>query len=451
VDIRLSEIICALSHALDVTEGQPMGHAERSCLIGLRLADAAGLDPAYRSSLFYALLLKDAGCSSNSAATAEVFGTDELQVKRELKLVDPTHPAQSLRYLRRNVAAGAPLRQRVRHLRALVALGVDGARDLREMRCERGAEIARAIDLDENAANAIRQLDEHWNGRGYPAGVAGEEISPLARVMCLAQTMEVFWQQGGPGAACAVARARRGTWFEPALVDAVADCEHDAAFWASLSTADVNAMEPVDRVQRADDARLDRVAEAFAGIVDAKSPFTARHSAGVAEIAEGIAATMGLDAGTRRLLRRAGLLHDVGKLGVSNRILDKPGRLTDDEWSAVRRHPHLSLVILAPVPALADVARLAVEHHERLDGTGYPYGLTADDLDVPSRILQVADVAEALSARRPYRDALAVDEVMEIIRGDAGTKLDAAACAALQTWLPSWRSDRRADAAWAVG
>jgi HD-GYP domain-containing protein (c-di-GMP phosphodiesterase class II) len=447
VDIRLSEIICALSHALDVTEGQPMGHAERSCLIGLRLADAARLEGAQRSSLFYALLLKDAGCSSNSAITAEVFGTDELQVKREIKLVDPRRPAQSLRYLRRNVAVGAPLRERVRHVRALVALGLDGARELSEMRCERGADIARAIDLDEDAANAIRQLDEHWNGRGYPAGLAGEEISPLARVMCLAQTMEVFWQQGGPQAACAIARARRGTWFAPALVDAVADFEHDADFWASLTTADVNALEPADRVQRADDARLDRVAKAFAGIVDAKSPYTARHSAGVAEIAEGIAVTMGLDEATRRLLRRAGLLHDVGKLGVSNRILDKPGRLTEDEWAAVRRHPHLSLVILAPVPALADVARLAVEHHERLDGSGYPYGLTAADLDEPSRILQVADVAEALSARRPYRDALASGEVMAILDGDAGIKLDADAVAALEAWLPSWRADRVADAA----
>jgi HD-GYP domain-containing protein (c-di-GMP phosphodiesterase class II) len=447
VDIRLSEIISALSHALDVTEGQPMGHAERSCLIGLRLADGAGLGPAQRSSLFYALLLKDAGCSSNSAVTAEVFGTDELQVKREIKLVDPRRPAQSLRYLRRNVAAGAPLRERVRHMRALVALGVDGARGLSEMRCERGADIARAIDLDEDAAHAIRQLDEHWNGRGYPTGLAGEEISPLARVMCLAQTMEVFWQQGGPHAACRIARARRGTWFEPALVDAVADFEHDSAFWASLSAGDVNAIEPADRVQRADDARLDRVAEAFAGIVDAKSPYTARHSAGVAEIAEGISVTMGLDEATRRLLRRAGLLHDVGKLGVSNRILDKPGRLNADEWAAVRRHPHLSLVILAPVPALADVARLAVEHHERLDASGYPYGLSAADLDVPSRILQVADVAEALSARRPYRDALCIDEVMAILDGNAGIKLDADAVAALEAWLPSRHADGVADAA----
>ena len=447
MDIRLSEIISALSHALYVTGGQPMGHAERSCLIGLRLAETAGFDAGQRASLFYALLLKDAGCSTNSAATAAAYGADELTVKREYKLSDLGRPAQALRYLRRTVAPEASLLTRARHLRAVVALGSDGLRELEQMRCERGAEIARCIDLDEDTAGAIRQLDEHWDGQGYPASLAGEDISPLARVMCLAQTMEVFWQQGGPQAACAVARERRATWFDPALVDAIAAFEHDRAFWASLTNADVNALEPTDRVQRADDARLDRVAEAFAGIVDAKSPYTARHSAGVAAIAEGIAGTMGLDAATRRLLRRAALLHDVGKLGVSNRILDKPGKLTDQEWAAVRRHPQLSEAILSPVPALADVARLAVEHHERLDGSGYPYGLVAHQLDVPSRVLQVADVAEALSARRPYREAMDVDAVLRVMGREAGSRLDAVAFGALEAWLPRAGARTLVDAA----
>jgi putative nucleotidyltransferase with HDIG domain len=436
MDIRLSEIVAALSHALDVTEGQPMGHAERTCVIGLRLADAVGLEPARRSSLFYALLLKDAGCSTTSATTAEVFGADDLHVKRESRLVDPKSPGQSLRCLSRTIAPGAPLLERARHLRALVGMGVDGARRLGQMRCERGADIARAIDLDEHAAGAIHELDEHWDGHGYPAGLAGEAISPLARVICLAQTIEVFWSQRGAAAACKVARERRGTWFDPALVDAVATFEHDGAFWASLHEPDVNALEPADRVQRADDARLDRVAEAFARIVDAKSPYTASHSAGVAEIAEGIAATMGLDVPARRLLRRAGLLHDVGKLGVSNRILDKPGKLDAEEWAAMRRHPELSRVILDSVPALADVARLAGTHHERLDGSGYPDGLTAAELGLPDRILQVADVAEALSAERPYRAALPVAEVLSIIGADAGERLDRDAFAALAAWLP---------------
>jgi putative nucleotidyltransferase with HDIG domain len=436
VDIRLSELVSALSHALDVTGGQPMGHAERTCLIGLRLADAVGLQSAQRSSLFYALLLKDAGCSTTAAHIATAFGNDDQQVKRESRLIDAHRPRTALGYLRRNVAPGAPLRQRARHLRAVVAMSHGGVDELERLRCERGADIARGIGLDEDAATAIAQLFEHWDGHGHPGDRKGEEIAPLARIACLSQTMEFFWQQGGAGAACDVARSRRGTWFDPALVDAVDALEHDVAFWASLETPDVQAVEPADRVARADDARLDRVAEAFAGIVDAKSPYTARHCAGVAEIAEGIASSMGLDEAKRRLLRRAALLHDVGKLGVSNLILDKRGPLTDGEWRAVRRHPRLSLIILRAVPALADVARLSSTHHERLDGSGYPYGLIASELNLTDRILQVADVADALTSERPYREALAPDEVLAIMRYDAGKRLDADAFTALEAWLP---------------
>ena len=436
MDIRLSELVSALSHALDVTGGQPMGHAERTCLIGQRLADAMGLESAQRSSLFYALLLKDAGCSTTAAQIAATFGSDDQQVKRESRLIDTQRPRTALGYLRRNVAPGAPLRERARHMRAVVAMSHGGVDELERMRCERGADIARGIGLDEDAATAITQLFEHWDGNGHPGEHAGEEISLLARMACLSQTMEVFWQQGGAAAACDVARARRGTWFDPALVDVVDELERDVCFWASLEMPDVQAVEPADRVLRADDAGLDRVAEAFAGIVDAKSPYTARHCEGVAEIADGIAATMGLDDATRRLLHRAALLHDVGKLGVSNRILDKRGPLDDAEWHAVRRHPRLSMVILRAVPALAPVARLSATHHERLDGSGYPYGLTASELKLPDRVLQVADVTDALTSERPYREALAPDEGLAIMRYDAGKRLDADAFAAVESWLP---------------
>jgi HD-GYP domain-containing protein (c-di-GMP phosphodiesterase class II) len=436
VDIRLSELVSALSHALDVTGGQPMGHAERTCLIGQRLADAVGLESAQRSSLFYALLLKDAGCSTTAAQIATTFGSDDQQVKHDSRLIDANRPRTALGYLRRNVAPGAPLIERARHLRAVVAMSRGGVDELERMRCERGADIARGIGLDEDAAAAITQLFEHWDGNGHPGERAGEEISLLARMACLSQTMEVFWQQGGAAAACDVARARRGTWFDPTLVDAVDELERDVCFWASLETPDVQAVEPADRVLRADDARLDRVAEAFAGIVDAKSPFTARHCEGVAEIADGMASTMGLDDATRRLLRRAALLHDLGKLGVSNRILDKPGALSDGEWGAVRRHPRLSMVILRAVPALAPVARLSATHHERLDGSGYPYGLTASELKLPDRILQVADVTDALTSERPYREALSPGEGLAIMRYDAGKRLDADAFAAVESWLP---------------
>jgi putative nucleotidyltransferase with HDIG domain len=249
----------------------------------------------------------------------------------------------------------------------------------------------------------------------------------------------VFWQRGGAHAACTIARERRGTWFDPALVDALLSTERDHEFWRSLETPDVTPLEPPDHVLAADDSRLDRVAHAFASIVDAKSPYTAHHSEGVAAIAMELASSLDLDPGVRPTLQRAALLHDIGKLGVSSRILDKPGPLTAQEWETVRRHPRWSMEILDRVGAFHDVARIAAAHHERLDGSGYYRGLTAEELDRPSRILAVADVADALSSDRPYRRALDPDEVLTVMRLDAGRRLDPDALSALGHVLPEWR------------
>jgi putative nucleotidyltransferase with HDIG domain len=187
----------------------------------------------------------------------------------------------------------------------------------------------------------------------------------------------------------------------------------------------------------ADNARLDRVAHAFASIVDAKSPYTAHHSERVATIAVAVAALLDLDADKRKTLHRAALLHDIGKLGVSNRILDKPGPLGKTEWATIRRHPQWTMEILSRLGAFRDVARIAAAHHERLDGSGYHRGLTAEQLDQPSRILAVADVAEALSAERPYRQALGPDKVLTIMRRQANCALDPGAVAALVDVLPA--------------
>lgn len=437
-ELRLSEVLSGLSHALDITEGQPRGHAERSCLIGMELGAALGLDDATRSSIFYALLLKDAGCSSNAAKVASLFGADDAVVKSSRRLTDTSSSWPAVRHVLSTAAPGGSPRAKLRHVGAVLRFGRAGARSLVELRCERGAAVVRGIGLGEVAARAIVNVDEHWDGGGYPAGISGDEISLAGRVLCLAQTAEVYWQHGGPAAACEIARQRRGTWFDPALVDALVTLEHDARFWRSLEAPVVAALEPPDLVLVADDERLDQVAHAFASVVDAKSPYTARHSAGVAEIAVALAALLGLGSDAHATVRRAALLHDIGKLGVSNRILDKPDPLTEPEWAVMRSHPRWSMEILTRVRAFHELARIAAAHHERLDGSGYFAGLTARELDPPSRILAVADVAEALSADRPYRPALSPDEVLEIMHRDAGRALDPDAFAALRQVLPAW-------------
>ena len=136
-------------------------------------------------------------------------------------------------------------------------------------------------------------------------------------------------------------------------------------------------MEPGQDAILADDDYLDDIAQAFARVIDAKSPFTSGHSERVALFTDLIAEEMGYDGGHRRWLKRAALLHDIGKLGVSNSVLDKPGKLDDDEWIAVRRHAELSEQILARISTFGDLSKVAGAHHERLDGKGYPRGLKA--------------------------------------------------------------------------
>lgn len=184
-----------------------------------------------------------------------------------------------------------------------------------------------------------------------------------------------------------------------------------------------------------DDTGLDLIAEGFARVIDAKSPFTARHSEGVAEIAVGIAGELGFDGVALSDVRRAALLHDIGKLGVSNRILDKPGKLNDEEWKAVRRHPEYTLKILERVPAFAPLAEMAASHHERMDGRGYHRGLHAGELPLAYRLLVVADVFEALTATRPYRDGMPVEKALGIVRGDVGAAFCPEAASGSERWL----------------
>src|SRR4051794_34740302 len=174
MDVRLSEVLAALSHALDITEGMPRGHAERTCLIAMRLADHLELDRRARSSLFHAALLKDAGCSTNASKVAALYGADDGEVKRDRKTTDHLRPAASVRHLVRATAPGRGAREKARHLKLLVSHGSGGSRELTALRCERGAQVALTVGLDETTAQAIRDLDEHWDGRGYPASLAGE-------------------------------------------------------------------------------------------------------------------------------------------------------------------------------------------------------------------------------------------------------------------------------------
>jgi HD-GYP domain-containing protein (c-di-GMP phosphodiesterase class II) len=348
--------------------------------------------------------------------------------------VDWSRRLPALAWSLRTVAPGGSPRARVDRLRAIQAEGAV-TQALMQARCDRGAEIALLLGLEPETAEGIRALDEHWDGGGQPRGLKGDEIPLLGRILCLAQTAEVFHASGGVRAAWRVARARRGRWFDPDLVDAFAGVCADAAFWAALPEDDIAAWEPPDRALEVDDRRLDDIAVAFAAVVDAKSPWTYRHSDRTCLIALRLSEVAGVGADGLRDVRRAALLHDIGKLAVSNRILDKPARLTPAEFARVKEHPLTTERILARVPGCEHLAPLAGAHHERLDGSGYPRGLRAPALTTPMRLLAVADVYEALTSARPYRAALSSDAALAILRDDVPDRFDPEACALLERVL----------------
>ncbi len=433
-EIALSELIAALSRALDAAEGEPPGHAARACLIGMRLADELELDLDARSDLFYALLLKDTGCSANAAHMAALFGADDQVAKHTSKLVNWARPLDSLVWSLRTVAPDGSMFARGERLRAIRNEG-EVTRSLMEARCHRGAEIALKLGFSRATAEAIRALDEHWDGHGQPRGLRGSEIPLAARILCLAQTVEVFHAARGLGVAYRVATGRSGEWFDPALVEALRSFRTDREFWTSLIEPDVSAIEPPDRRLIADESRLDQIVEGFAGVIDAKSPWTHEHSHHVCAIAVGIGSLMGFEEPALRELRRAALLHDVGKLSISNRTLDKPGPLTDAELTRFREHPLLAEHILGRMANLRPLAAVASAHHERLDGSGYPRGLAGQELTMPMRVLAVADVYEALVSDRPYRPAYPADAALEVMRPDVPVRLDPDAFAALEALL----------------
>jgi putative nucleotidyltransferase with HDIG domain len=426
--IRVSEVISTLSFALDLTEGQPMGHSVRSCVLGMSLAGEIGLPPAMLPDLYYALLMKDAGCSTNAARMVQILGTDDIKAKRDVKTTDWTRIGwDSLQYALSHVRPNAPFTERVQALFSVAVNQKKNAHEMVKMRCERGAAIARRIGLSETTALAIHSLDELWNGGGQPEGLRGEAIPLLARIMNLAQTVDVFYATYGVEATIGMARQRSGRWFDPALVRAFESLAKRESLWADMDNASrrVIEMEPAQPVFEANDETIDNICLAFADVIDAKSPFTYRHSAGVAGAAVAIGRTLSMSEPELVLLRRAALLHDIGKLSVSNSILDKPGKLTEEEWAVVRRHPHRSLEILKRVPGFGDLSEIAASHHEKLDGTGYFRNMTAENLTLPARILVVSDIYDALAAKRPYRDALPLETVFGIMQKDAPRALDA--------------------------
>lgn len=424
--IRLAELIGALSHALDLTGGQIAGHCIRTAHIGTAIGRRLGLPEEQMHDLYYTLMLKDLGCSANAVRMCEIFDTDDTRFKGDFRRVDGTLPSL-LRQVLRHAGARRGVTGKVKAVIKALRSGKH-AGELVDIRCHRGAEIARQMRFSEDVAAGIRELDEHHDGTGRPDGLKGEEIHIFARIALATQVVDVHSSHGSPEQALRQLSARRGTWLDPAVVDACLVVLAQPGVWDDLKAPDLQqkllAAEPGQKIILADDDYLDDIVEGFARVIDAKSPYTAGHSDRVAEITVKIAEELGLSASECRGLRRAALLHDIGKLGVSARVLNKPSGLDPEEWTEMQAHAAHSERILSQIPAFAELAEVGGAHHERLDGRGYPRGLIGDQLSLATRIVATADVFDALTAERPYRAPITPAEALAVIRKTAGVHHD---------------------------
>lgn len=430
--VTLAELLAVLSLAADLGMGQPMEHVLRQTLIALRLAKRLGLDEAQREVVYYSALVAWVGCHVDAYEQAKWFG-DDTALKTDFRRTDFATAASKPVFMLRHLGAGRPLAERTRLGLTFLGDGRKAAEAMLDNHWTAADELAARLGLAQRVRDSVEQTFERWDGKGVPKGASGEQILVASRLVTLADVVEVFHRAGGTDAAVEVARQRRGTQFDPHLVDlftadAQAICAglDDASTWHAVMAA-----EP-DLGVRLGDEQFESALEAIADFTDVKSPYTLGHSRGVADLAGDAARAYGLSDPAARQVRLAGLVHDLGRLGVPNTIWDKPGPLSHAETERVRLHPYLSERMLACSPALAPLAAIAVQHHERMDGSGYPRGLAGGAISPEGRLLAAADFYHSRTEPRPYRPACPAAEAAAQVRAEATAgRLDAEAAAAV--------------------
>lgn len=400
-----AEVLAALSVAVDLGLGQPAEHMLRSALIGTRIADRLGLSGRDRASVYYTALIMWIGCHADSHEYSRWFG-DDIAVRHDSYLVDWSG-VPYLRFLMTNVGRGEPL---VRRLSVLASLFVNARGQLARLihsHCASAALLAERMGLGTDVRHALGYTFERYDGGGLPGGVRGDALPIAIRVAQLAEMVEVHHRMGGVDGAVTMARVRRGGQFDPTVVDAfTADADRILAGPSVGDSWSAALREAPDRGEPLDGPALDDLLQALGDFVDLKCPFTLGHSRAVAQLAADAVVAAGLDDATATLTRRAGYVHDLGRIGVSNQVWSKPAALTGAEFERVRLHPYLTVRILRQVSGLEEVATLAGNHHECVNGTGYPRNLAGPALGMPDRILAAAVSYQSALEPRPYRAAL---------------------------------------------
>ena len=407
--LRLADVLAGLSLIADLGVGNEPEKAMRTCLLAVSLAEQLGLGEEERRDVYYAALLEHAGCTGGAHEAAAYFG-DDIAVYHAAAKANLARPAQIVSTFIPEVARERPLSERVRLAAVVLSRRRGIAAEIRSANCEVAASTARRLGLGRGLERALYEMFEWWNGKGPPRGLAGEEISLAARVVRVASLALFFARLGGPEAAVWALRERAGTILDPGLCERFSS--NALGLLADGETGDAleRVLEIEPRPRRLVSAgELDAAARAFADLVDLKSPFFHGHSAGVAELAGNAAAAAGLGDEETIALRRAALLHDVGRVAVPTGVWEKRASLTAAEWERVRLHPYHSERVLVRSSVLAPLAPVAGMHHERLDGSGYHRGAKAASLPRAARLLAAADAYQAMTQERPHRVALSAE------------------------------------------
>jgi HD-GYP domain-containing protein (c-di-GMP phosphodiesterase class II) len=425
--VRLAELVAALSLGVDLGFGQPMEHVLRQCLIALRLADHAGLGEQDRAAVYYTALLVNVGCHADAHEQAKWFG-DDITLKSGKYAHELGGVRQTLASMRLVGAGNPPLHR----FRVGLEFALSGHRQLDGMisaHSKLARTLAEQLGLPGQVRDAVGAAYEQWDGRGWPGVLKAGAVPLAARIAQLAEFVEVAHRVGGVAGATALARKRAGRQFDPELAALL--CARPEEILGGLEAVPawhaVIASEPTLAVELSAE-QLDTALAAIANFVDLKSPFTLGHSVAVADLAEEAGNRLGLPREEILMLRRAGLVHGFGRLGVSNSIWDRPGPLSAGEWERVRMYPYLTERMLHQSAALAPLGEIAVQHRERLDGSGYPRGLSGGSISRQARVLGAADAYQSMRELRPHRPARSADEAaVEMRAAVRAGRLDGAA------------------------
>ena len=412
--MRLAELTVALSLATDLGTGQPLEHGLRTCWLSLRAAEELGLDGSTRSCVYYTALLRFVGCTSDAADTAVLAGGDDLAFNGVMAPMLMAQPGEAMRYFARHVAEDLPAPRRIGRVVRSLTDPSGSSRSLAQ-HCEVGARLASRLGLGFSVTRSLAHAYERWDGKGDPAGLAGEAVPLAVRIVTVARDLEMWVRLTGWAVATDVLARRRGHSYDPAVVDVVlASGERWLIETPDDCCTAVLDAEPAPVAMLGVDG-VDGVLAAVADFTDLKSPWLRGHSTGVADLVAAAAETAGLPDPAVTELRRAALVHDVGRVGIPNKIWDHPGPLTTEQWERVRMHPYFTERVLRRCPQLLDVADLASRHHERVDGSGYHRRSTAKELTFNARLLAAADAYHAMTEDRPHRPRMAATVAASVL------------------------------------